>query len=88
MRRARLLFDFTSVQQNPDTLVEHRSAVEVASVDCRRHALAMIESTDYAMNMGRGAAMTKMKSPQPARYVVAASGSIDERMVDFVCGAR
>lgn len=84
-RQVRLLFDFTMVQQNPDTLVEHRSTVEVASIDCRGHAIAAITSTDYAMNMGRGRAVGRMASPHRERPVAAKSGSIDGRVIDFVC---
>src|ERR1700733_9448203 len=28
-RRVRLLFDFSKVQQDPDTLIEHRSIIEI-----------------------------------------------------------
>ena len=31
--RVRLLFDFSKVQQDPDTLIEHRSTIEIAFLD-------------------------------------------------------
>jgi hypothetical protein len=88
IRRVRLLFDFSKLQQDPDSLIEHRSIVEVASIDCRRHALAPIEAISFARNMGRGRAVVTMASPQPLRHVVAATASIDERVIDFVCKLR
>ncbi len=88
MRRVRLLFDFSKLQQDPDSLVEHRSIVEVASIDCRRHALAPIEAVSFAGNMGRGRVVVTMPSPQPVRHVVAATASIDERVIDVVCKVR
>ncbi len=87
-RRVRLLFDFKQLQQDPDTLIEHRSMVETASIDCRRRTLATIDATSYAEHMGRGRAVVTQASAQPLKPVVAAPGSIDERVVDFVCGAR
>ena len=88
LRRVRLLFDFSKLQQDPDSLIEHRSIVEVASIDCRRHALAPIEATSFAGNMGAGRAVVTTTSPQPLRHVVAATASIDERVIDFVCKVR
>jgi hypothetical protein len=88
IRRVRLLFDFSKLQQDPDSLIEHRSIVEVASIDCRHHALAPIEAISFAGNMGRGRAVVTMASPQPLRHVVAATASIDERVIDFVCKVR
>jgi hypothetical protein len=87
-RRVRLLFDFSQLQQDPDTLIEHRSMVETASIDCRRRTLATIEATSYAENMGRGRAVVTQTSPQPLKQVVAAPESIDERVINFVCDAR
>ena len=87
-RRVRLLFDFSKLQQDPDTLIEHRSMVEGASIDCQRRTLAPIEATGYAENMGRGRAVVTMASPQPLKAVAAAPGSIDARVIDFVCQAR
>jgi hypothetical protein len=87
-RRVRLLFDFSKVQQDPDTLIEHRSTIEMALLDCRRHTIAPIEAISYAENKGRGRPVVSTKSPQPLRHVVAAPQSIDERVVDFVCQYR
>jgi hypothetical protein len=88
VRRARLLFDFSKLQQGPDTLIEHRSMVEVTSIDCGHNALAPINATKYAQNMGQGHTVVTATSSQPLRHVVAASGSIDERVIDFVCKMR
>jgi|SRR5579871_273743 len=92
VRRARLLFDYKQVQQDPDTLIEHRSTVEVASIDCGHHRLAPIEATSYAGNMGQGAAVVVNEAVAESRlrYVDAAAGSIDDKVVSFVCalGAR
>jgi hypothetical protein len=88
VRRVRLLFDFSKVQQDPDTLIEHRSIVELVSIDCRHHSLAPIEATSFAENMAGGRAVVTTASPQPLRHVVAASGSVDERVIDFVCKVR
>ena len=87
IRRVRLLFDFSQVQQDPDTLIEHRSVVEVASIDCRHHSLAPIEATSYSENMGRGRTVLRSAPAQP-RPVIAASASIDERVIDFACKVR
>lgn len=85
--RVRLLFDYAQLQQDPDTLIEHRSTVEVASVNCRDRRLAAIEATSYAKNMGRGAAVVvNERVPDPGlRYVKATPGSIDDEVVTFVC---
>jgi hypothetical protein len=85
-----LLFDYTELQQDPDTLIEHRSTIELASVDCRDRRLAAIEATSYSRNMGRGTAVVQ-NPPDPGgrlRYVHAAPGSIDDKVVTFVCTAR
>jgi hypothetical protein len=87
-RHVRLLFDFKQLQQDPDTLIEHRSMVETASIDCQHRTLATIEATSYAEHMGRGRAVVTQTSPQPLKPVVAAPNSIDEHVVDFVCRAR
>ena len=87
-RRVRLLFDFSQLQQDPDTLIEHRSMVETASIDCRHRTLATIDATSFAEHMGRGRAVVTQTSPQPLKPAVAAPGSIDERVIDFVCHAR
>jgi hypothetical protein len=87
-RRVRLLFDFSKVQQDPDTLIEHRSTIEMAFLDCRRRTIAPIEAISYAENKARGRAVVSTKSPEPLRHVVAAPQSIDERVVDFVCQVR
>ena len=87
-RRVRLLFDFSKMQQDPDTLIEHRSTIEMAFLDCRHHTIAPIEAISYAENMARGRAVVATKSPEPLRHVVAAPKSIDERVVDFVCQVR
>jgi Surface-adhesin protein E len=87
-RRVRLLFDFSVVQQDPDTLIEHRSTIEMALLDCRRRTIAPIEAVSYAENKGRGRPVVSTKSPQPLRHVAAAPQSIDERVVEFVCQVR
>jgi hypothetical protein len=87
-RRVRLLFDYSRTQQDPDTLIEHRSTIEMALLDCRRRTIAPIEAVSYAENKGRGRAVVSTKSPEPIRHVVAEPRSIDERVVDFVCRVR
>jgi hypothetical protein len=88
IRRVRLLFDFSKVQQDPDTLIEHRSMIETALLDCRHRTIAPIEAVSYSEDMGRGRPLVSTKSPQPLRHVVAAPESIDGRVVDFVCQVR
>ena len=85
--RVRLLFDYAQMQQDPDTLIEHRSMIEIASVDCRGRRLAAIEATSYARNMGKGrAVVVNEQAPDTAlRYVKAAPASIDDRVVTFAC---
>jgi hypothetical protein len=87
-RRVRLLFDFSKVQQDPDTLIEHRSTIEMALLDCRRRTIAPIEAISYAENRGSGRAVVSTKSPEPLRHVVAEPQSIDERVVNFACRIR
>ena len=85
--RVRLLFDYAQLQQDPDTLIEHRSTVEIASIDCHDRRLAAIEATSYAKNMGRGAAVVvNERVPDPSlHYVKATPGTVDDKVVTFVC---
>ena len=78
-RRVRLLFDFSKVQQDPDTLIEHRSIIEIAFLDCRRRTIAPIEAISFSENKGRGRPLVSTKSPQPLRHVVAAEGQWHQR---------
>src|SRR5262249_53908563 len=71
VRRVRLLFDYTRLQQDPDTLIEHRSTIELASIDCSHRTLAPVEATSYADNMGRGRVVAEAESPKPLRQVAA-----------------
>jgi hypothetical protein len=88
--RVRLLFDYAQMQQDPDTLIEHRSMIELASVDCLGRRLAAVEATSYARNMGKGAAVVKNERvPDPSlSYVRATPASVDDRVVTFVCESR
>jgi hypothetical protein len=87
-RRARLLFDFSKVQQDPDTLIEHRSTIEMVFLDCRSRTIAPIEAISYSDHKGLGQPVISTKSPEPLRHVVAAPKSIDGRVLDFVCQVR
>jgi hypothetical protein len=58
------------LQQDPDTLIEHR--VEMASIDCQRRTPATIDASSYAENMGRGRAVVTQTWPQALKQVVAA----------------
>jgi hypothetical protein len=87
-RLVRLLFDYAQLQQNANTLVEHRSSVELVLIDCRHRAIAPIEAIHYGGNMGHGGVVARETSPQPLRQVLATPASIDERVVDFVCESR
>src|SRR5262245_27464973 len=80
MRSVRLLFDYTRLQQDPDTLIEHRSTIELASIDCLHHTLAPVKAASYDGNMGHGRIVVEATSPQPFRQVTATLGSVDERV--------
>ncbi len=87
LRRAKLLYDYKLLQQDPDTFVEHRSTIEIVSVDCRNHRIAAVQSTDYAGNMGKGTISVQSIElpPEQLRYIVAKPASIDERVISYVC---
>ena len=88
IRSVRLLFDYTRLQQDPDTLIEHRSIVELTSIDCLHHTLAPVEAASYDGNMGVGRVVVEATSPQPLRYATATPGSVDDRVIDSVCNTR
>ena len=83
--RVRLLFDFSKVQQDPDTLIEHRSTIEIAFLDCRRRTIAPIEAISYSGNKGRGRPVVFDEISTTASPRRRGPQSIDERVVDFVC---
>ncbi len=87
LRRMWMLYDYQQVQQDPDTFVETRSIVSLASFDCRNRKLGTIQSTNYAGNMGKGKAVVKSVplSAREIHYVNAAPGSIDEKVLTFAC---
>jgi hypothetical protein len=87
MRRMWLLYDYQQVQQDPDTFVETRSIVGLASFDCRHRKLGTVQSTNYAGNMGKGKAVVKSAplSAKNIHYVDATSGSVDGKVLTFVC---
>jgi hypothetical protein len=91
-RRARILYDYQQTQQDPDTLVEHRSVVVLASADCQGYRLATMQSTTYAANMAKGKVVAKsLTFPEDElRYVTVslASGSLDDRIMKSLCGTK
>ena len=88
--RIRLLFDYQELQQDPDTLIEHRSTVELASVECRNRRIAAVQATGYSRNMGRGRAVVagERVPDERLRYVAAKPSSIDDKVVSFACAPR
>jgi hypothetical protein len=89
-RLVRLLYDYQQIQQDPDTLMEHRSTIVLVSADCRNHRLASVQSTDYAANMGKGKLVVKSRSlpPEQLHYISVSpsSGSVDDKIMKSVCG--
>jgi hypothetical protein len=90
LTQVRLLFDYAQLQQDPDTLIEHRSTIEVASVDCSGRRIAAVEATSYERNMGRGRPVVRHEPPTDGlvRFVKAAPASIDDKVVTFACTSR
>jgi hypothetical protein len=88
--RIRLLFDYRELQQDPDTLIEHRSTIELASVECRDRRIAAVQATSYSRNMGRGrAVVANERVPEERlRYVAAKPASVDDKVVSFACARR
>jgi hypothetical protein len=91
-RRALILYDYTQVQQDPDTLLEHRSTVVVALADCASYKLATVQSTDYSDNMAKGKVLRETAAiPDEAlRYVsvARASGSLDDAVMKSLCSRK
>ena len=85
--RIRLLFDYRELQQDPDTLIEHRSTVEQASIECHTRKIAAVQATSYARNMGRGRTVIagERVPDERLRYVAAKPGSVDDKVVSFAC---
>jgi hypothetical protein len=86
----RLLFDYAHVQQDPDTLIEHRSTVELASIDCSGRRIAPLQATSYERNMGKGRAVVRGErvAESSLRFVSAVPASIDDKVVGFACTRR
>jgi hypothetical protein len=91
-RRARILYDYQQTQQDPDTLVEHRSMVVMASADCLHYRLATVQSITYAANMAKGKVVARSLAfpDEELRYVTVApaSGSVDARVMKSLCGMK
>jgi len=89
-RRIRLLFDYKDLQQDPDTLIEHRSTIEVASVECGDRRIAAVQATSYSRNMARGTVVstTERIPDERLRYVTAKPASVDDKVVSFACAPR
>jgi hypothetical protein len=89
-RRIRLLFDYRELQQDPDSLIEHRSTVELASVECANRRIAAVQATSYSRNMGRGQKVIagERVPDERLRYVAARPASIDDKVVSFACAAQ
>jgi len=88
--RVRLLFDYAQLQQDPDTLIEHRSTIELLAVDCAGRRIAPMQATSYEANMGKGRPVVR-NAPvaEPAlRFVKAAPASVDDKVVTFACRSR
>jgi hypothetical protein len=87
MRKVRLLYDYKKLQQDPDTFVENRSTTAVTSLDCQNRKLASMQSTMYAGNMAKGkVTVTSALLPESdLHYVEVASGSIDEKVLNYAC---
>jgi hypothetical protein len=88
--RIRLLFDYQQLQQDPDTLIEHRSTIELASVECRERRIAAVQATSYSRNMGRGRPVVANEHvpEERLRYVTAKPASVDDKVVSFACARR
>ena len=85
--RIRLLFDYKDVQQDPDTLIEHRSTIELATVQCSDRRIAAVQATSYSRNMGKGKVVvtTERMPDERLRYVAAKPASVDDKVVSFAC---
>lgn len=90
LTQVRLLFDYAHLQQDPDTLIEHRSTIEIASIDCTDRSIAAVEATSYERNMGKGRPVVRNDRPADGlvRFVKAAPASIDDKVVTFACTSR
>jgi len=87
MRTVRLLYDYRDVQQDPDTLKEHRSSIVVSRIDCAGRRIGMIRSEDFTAPMGRGKRESHAASGQPEMRPVA-GGSIDAKIIRAACGGQ
>jgi hypothetical protein len=86
-RTGRVLYDYRNVQQDPDTLEEHRSTVVSARVDCVAPRLGVIRSANYADAMGRGKAIDLASTATPEMHAVS-SGTIDDQIRAAICAKR
>jgi hypothetical protein len=87
LRTVRLLYDYAQTQQNPDTLQQILSTIELASIDCRTRRIAPVQSANYAGHKGTGAIVSNSVTvpKEQLRYVTAAADSLDEKVVKYVC---
>ena len=90
MRTLRLLYDYRLLQQDSETFIENRSTIAVTAIDCQSHKLAGVQSTSYAKNMGKGSVVEKSVTlaESDLHYVAAVPGSIDDKVVSYVCAMR
>jgi surface-adhesin protein E len=87
VRAVRLLYDYREVQQDPDTLEEHRSSIVSALVDCATSRIGVTKSENFSDPMGRGKPTNKTATQDPEMHVVAEE-TIDAKILDAVCRGR
>ena len=86
-RSVRILYDYRDVQQDPDTLVEQRSSIITARIDCRHSTITIIQSRDFGERMARGKPSSVSAVRQPVQKHIA-DGTIDQRIQQAVCKLR
>jgi len=79
-----LLYDYRDVQQDPDTLLSHRSAWVAVTVDCRNRALRMGDMRKFGENMARGPVVERTHASD-VRYREARPDTMDDAIVRFAC---
>lgn len=86
-RTGRVLYDYRNVQQDPDTLEEHRSTVVSARADCVARRIGIMRSANYADAMGHGKAIDLASIAAPEMHSVS-SGTIDDQIRAAMCAKR
>ena len=85
MRHLWLLYDYQSVQQDPDTLAYSKSETVLMSVNCSKHALGPIRGIEYSEAMARGAIVQKKLPMRDVIYQTVVPGTTNEKVLNFAC---